>query len=137
MLIERHEIPLYDRELIILIGSEKEGDKYFRENTDNYDHRSEHHYACAVSCTLNETGAQTMFLQFIDEHLKSGKIDNGMIAHECLHTVDHVWTDLGCHHHSGHPEPSCYLIAYFVNLAHAAIKKYNDRNSTTASENNH
>lgn len=129
---EKHEIPLYDRQLIIVIGTEEEGDKFFSEKTNNCGHNSDDHYACAVMADYNKTGCQTLFLQLNDQYLKNGKIDEGLIAHECLHLVDLVWESVGGRHHPDHSEPSCYLIQFFVNLAHKAITNYDDRNSTTA-----
>ena len=48
----------------------------------------------------------------------------GIIAHECKHAVNRIFTDVGQRLDAYNDEAECYLLGWFVNLVHEFADKY-------------
>lgn len=51
-------------------------------------------------------------------------VTSGVVAHEALHVVDHIFHRVGAKHNKKNSEPTSYLLGHVVDRIHAFLDKY-------------
>jgi len=115
--ISKHvNIPIYGGSLNIHVTPDAEFDKLLAEV--NYEGELE----CDACCIYNVDGGRCYDLIF-----KEGRIQHGLIAHECFHLTMRIMKEVNKAYDVSNDEPEAYLIQFLVSTVYEFLKENKKR----------